>query len=92
MPSFTIRMVLHDASWDEYIQLAAEMATRGFIDTIKGTSGNTYTLPDAEYYGQAKDIDTAMTLSREAAEVVGRKYAVFITQVAATKWIGLEKA
>lgn len=92
MPSFTVRMVLHDANWDDYIQLAEEMATRGFVDTIVGTSGNTYTLPDAEYHGQAKDLDTAMALSREAAAVVGRKYGVFITQSAGTQWVGLTKA
>ena len=91
MHSFTIRMVLHDATWDDYIQLAAEMAARGFIDTILGASGNTYTLPDGEYHGQAKDLDTAMALSREAAVVVGRNYGVFITQSAGTRWIGLSK-
>lgn len=92
MAKFTVRMVLHDADWDDYISLASEMAERGFVDTIVGASGNTYTLPDAEYYGSAADIEAAMNHAKAAAGAVGKKYAVFITQSAATKWVGLEKA
>lgn len=33
MATFTVRMVLHKATWVDYTQLAAEMAEEGFVST-----------------------------------------------------------
>lgn len=92
MPNFTVRMVLHRANSDDYAQLEEEMRNIGFVDQITGSSGKTYTLPDAEYYGSASDIDTAFEKAKSAARAVGLKHAIFVTQAASTKWVGLEEA
>ncbi len=92
MPNFTVRMVLHTATRDDYEKLASEMANRGYVDTIVGSSGTTYTLPDAEYVGDAGSIDIAFEEAKAAAEAVGKKYAIFITECKTRKWVGLKKA
>lgn len=91
MPSFTVRMVLHNANSDDYSKLEAAMEIAGFVDYIKGSSGKTYRLPDAEYIGDAANVDAALELAKSAAGSVGRKFAVFTTESRYRKWVGLEE-
>lgn len=49
--SFNVRVVLHDATWDEYELLHERMAAIGFFREVVGDSGLRYKLPDAEYHG-----------------------------------------
>lgn len=92
MPTFTIRMVLHKATWDDYTQLAAEMAKGGFVDVITSDSGKTFKMPDAEYTGSATDRATAFKEAKAAASRVGKKHAVLVTESNGRTWEGLDPA
>ncbi|MDN8618333.1 hypothetical protein [Variovorax ginsengisoli] len=92
MASFTIRMVLHKATWDDYTQLATEMAREGFGDIITADDGKRYRMPDAEYTGTAVDRATALNKAAAAAtRVVGSRFAVLVTESAGRTWQGLEE-
>jgi len=92
MATFTVRMVLHKAAWDDYVQLAAEMAEEGFVDVITSDDGKTYKMPDAEYTGSAVDRDAAMKKVKAAATRVGKKFSVLITQSNGRQWHNLDPA
>ena len=49
MPSFTTRVELHQATYEDYENLHAAMERVGFSRTIKSGDGITYHLPTAEY-------------------------------------------
>ena len=49
MTQFTVRVELHEADWDDYDVLHAEMRKEGFSTTITGSDGKTFELPTAEY-------------------------------------------
>lgn len=51
MASFTVRIALYQATWDDYNVLHAAMEQRGFSRQIKADDGRTYCLPWAEYNG-----------------------------------------
>ena len=52
MASFTKRVVLNDAEWEDYDELYKYMAAEGVNKTITSDQGITYKLPDADYeYG-----------------------------------------
>jgi len=92
MASFTVRIVLHDATWDDYNKLYEEMGKEGFTDEISSNDGTTYEMPDGEY-----DISGALTRSdvlakaKSAASKTVKKYAVFVTQSSGRTWYGLKK-
>lgn len=92
MASFTVRIVLHDADWDDYNKLYEEMGKEGFSDEISSDEGITYEMPDGEY-----DISGALTKSdvlikaKSAASKTGKKYAVLVTKSSGRSWYGLKK-
>lgn len=49
MANYTVRIELHDATWDDYQELHEKMADAGYRRTIIGRDGVEYDLPDAEY-------------------------------------------
>lgn len=93
MSSFMVRVELHNASYQDYLRLHAEMARWGFARTILGSNGQTYHLPTAEY-----DITTDRTAAQvreaaiRAAAATGRPAWVLVTQYSACLWSGLPKA
>jgi len=92
MARFTVRVELHDASWEQYEKLYEKMATQGFTDTIP-TTGDAVKMPPAEYNfdGQATKEQVLEKAKSCAAQVV-RKYAVLVTESNGRIWYGLEKA
>lgn len=102
MPKFTARIVLHEATWEDYTNLATEMANAGFVDAISSSTA-TYELPDAEYNGDATDLQAALAIAEAAAKACGfsvapdtgwksgRKYGVLVTHSAGRRWVGLKK-
>lgn len=92
MASFTVRIVLHDANWDDYNNLYDEMSKEGFTDEISSGDGTTYEMPGGEY-----DISGTLTRSdvlvkaKSAASKTSKKYAIFITQSSGRTWYGLKK-
>ena len=50
MTACVIRVVLHDATWDEYTKLYEKLAALGIYDVITASNGAVYKMPPAEYY------------------------------------------
>lgn len=92
MASFTVRIVLHDADWDDYNKLYEGMGNQGFTDEISSNDGTTYKMPDGEY-----DISGLLTKAdvlakaKQASSATGKKYAIFITESSGRTWYGLSK-
>lgn len=93
MADFTIRIVLTDATWDEYEEMYGHLAAVGITDLITSDSGTTYRMPPAEYNYQG-DATRAQVLemAKAAAAKVVSKYAVLVTESKGRTWSGLEKA
>ncbi|EHH2507874.1 type V toxin-antitoxin system endoribonuclease antitoxin GhoS [Vibrio antiquarius] len=92
MASFTVRMVLHDADWEDYNKLYEEMNKEGFSDEISSNDGTAYELPDGEYTisGNLTKSDV-LSKAKNAASKTGKKYAVLVTQSSGRTWYGLKK-
>jgi hypothetical protein len=93
MASFTVRIELHKASWDDYNTLHAAMERRGFSRLVRADDGRTFRLPWAEYDGtgnltcaQVRDV------AQEAANETGKRSSVFVTEAASRAWSGLQVA
>ena len=91
MASFTTRVELHDASFQDYQILHSAMEAEGFTRTIS-SSNVKYKLPTAEYnriasVTQQQVLDSA----KRAANETGRKYAVLVTESVGRTSFGLEK-
>lgn len=92
MASFTTRMVLHDADWDDYSSLYDAMGVEGFTDIITSDDGISYKMPDGEYnisgsYTRSEVFEKA----KRAAEKTNKEYAVLVTESKGRNWRGLEK-
>lgn len=93
MANFTVRVVLHDADWNDYELLHACMEAGGFDRTITGSNGVVLQLPDAEYSISAvKTCDEVRELAVRAATFTKKKHAVLVTLSAGRCWVGLERA
>lgn len=91
MTQFTVRVELHDADWDDYDVLHAEMRKEGFSTTITGSDGKTFELPTAEYCYEG-DITRDQLLDKAiaAANRVHRYFGILITKSAGRTWYGLK--
>ncbi|EGQ8510880.1 hypothetical protein K6U44_13540 [Vibrio parahaemolyticus] len=92
MASFTVRMVLHDADWEDYNKFYEEMNKEGFSDEISSDDGTAYELPDGEYTisGNLTKSDV-LSKAKNAASKTGKKYAALVTQSSGRTWYGLKK-
>ncbi len=91
--NFTTRVELHNASWQDYTKLHAEMAAEGFSHTIRGNDGVVYELPTAEYVIQGNyTIEQITDKAKRAASRTQKSYAVFVTEAVQWMWYGLQKA
>lgn len=96
MASFTTRVVLHDADWDDYTDvLHPAMAKQGYTRTIKNGDGKEFDLPDAEYsligeYTKEQALERAKT----AAAVTKKKFQILVTESVSSGriWWNLEPA
>lgn len=92
MSRFTIRVELHDATWDDYETLHQEMEQRGFERTITSDDGKIVHLPTAEYNfsGDSKRGDV-LELADAAANKTKRKHGILVTESNGRTWRGLAK-
>ena len=80
MARFTIRVELHDASWEQYNKLHEKMAQQVFVDTITTEKG-AVTMPPAEYnFEGAVTKEQVIEKAKTAASQVVKKYAVLVTE------------
>src|SRR5271156_1590652 len=92
MPQYTIRVELHDGTWDDYVALHKHLAVHGIVDTITSDDGVRYKLPPAEYnYEGNAEIGSVRETCKQAAAKVVRSYAVLVTEANRRSWYGLQK-
>lgn len=91
MPAYTIRVELHDANWQHYVDMARDLATKGITDVITADDGTSYKMSPAEYtYVGSGSIDDVLNAVKASAALTGKRSAVFVTEATRRKWIGLE--
>ena len=91
MALYIIRVELHDALWQHYVDMARDLATKGITDVIGASNGNAYKMSPAEYnYSGPENIDAVLNAVQASAAKTGKRHAVFVTEAAQTKWNGLE--
>ena len=92
MPSFTTRVELHQANYQDYETLHAAMSRAGFSRYITSDDGITYHLPTAEY-DRSGNFTRSQVLSQAtaAANSTGKANAVLVTESNGRTWSGLSK-
>jgi len=92
MASFTTRVELHDANWDDYSKLHEKMRAQGFSQTITSDNGTVYQLPPAEYdYNGVVTRQQVLDKAKAAAAAVKSSYAVLVTESNGRTWWGLKQ-
>ena len=93
MAQFTVRVELHNASFDDYTALHSAMEQRGFSRLIQSDDGRTYHLPWAEYSGSGS-LSSAQVrdIAKAAADSTGKKNGVLVTESNSRAWAGLAMA
>ena len=93
MTDYTVRVELHDATWDDYTKLHKIMASQGFNTTVRDdASGIISKMPTAEYnIGSLLSITQIRDKAEFAAKSVIKRFGVLVTQSAGRCWIGLDK-
>lgn len=93
MANFIIRVLLHDANVDHYLDLQQKLAGVGVVDIILATDGKYYKLPPAEYvYTGNESAETVRSACWQIARSTGRTCAVLVTKAQNVVWIGLAEA
>lgn len=94
MARFTVRVELHDGTWEDYVRLYEEMDIRSFTDTIKTDNGGAVKMPPGEYnYEGPSSKEQVLELAKAAASQVVHSYGVLVTESNGTrKWHGLKSA
>lgn len=91
MSSFTIRVELHDANWQHYVDMAKDLAAKGITDIITADNGTSYKMSPAEYdYVGSASIDDVLNVVVASAAKTGKRHAVLVTEATRRKWIGLQ--
>lgn len=92
MAQFTTRVELHNADWNDYVQLHAQMKRQGFSQTIRSDDGKVYELPPAEYdYSGSVTRADVLAKAKTAAGAVKPSYAVLVTESNGRTWSGLKQ-
>ncbi|KUJ05468.1 hypothetical protein ACSMEB_20405 [Stenotrophomonas maltophilia] len=90
MASYTIRIELHEADWDDYVEMYQHLAAQGITDIISSDNGVSYKMPPAEYnYVGSATRAQVLEMAKASAGKVVRSYAVFVTESNGRKWYGL---
>jgi hypothetical protein len=93
MARFTIRIELHDASWDDYEEMYGYLESQRIIDVITSDDGVKYKMPPAEYhYEGAATRAQVLDMAKASAAKVAKSYTVLVTESAGRTWHGLKKA
>jgi len=93
MARYTIRIELHDATWDDYVEMYKHLATQGITDIITSDDGVRYKMPPAEYnYDGNATRAQVLEMAKASAGKVVRSYAVLVTESNGRTWHGLAKA
>jgi hypothetical protein len=92
MAAFNTRVELHDANYQDYVNLHSYMAQEGYTNTIRADDGTTYQLPPAEYNLVANcTIAQALEKAQRAAQKTRKSFAVLVSEYTSSRWVGLAK-
>ncbi len=92
MAQFTTRVELHNADWNDYVNLHAAMKQRGFSQTIRSDDGKIYQLPPAEYDYSGNSLRAdVLNKAKAAAGSVKPSYAVLVTESNGRTWAGFKQ-
>lgn len=92
MSKYTVRVELHDASWEDYVELYEHMSVQGFSDVIQSDNGTKYKMPPAEYNHEGTTSGSqVLERAKSAAVKTGRRYAVLVTESTSRTWEGLKR-
>ena len=92
MAEFMTRVELHDATYNDYLQLHGFMRQEGFTQTIRGDDGTVYQLPPAEYHIEAPwTAAQARDVASRAAQKTQKAFAALTAEYNAAAWRGLNK-
>jgi hypothetical protein len=93
MTSFTTRVELHGATYQDYETLHAAMEREGFSRIIRSDAGQWYHLPTAEY-DRSGDLTRAQVIesAKRAAAATRKGFAVLVTESASRTWFNLPQA
>ena len=92
MATFITRVELHDAQYQDYVNLHAQMGSEGFTNTITSGQGITYRLPPAEYRLESNlECSQVLQKAKRAAGQTGKSYAAVVTESSGCTWTGLER-
>ena len=91
MPSFTTRVELHNAKYDDYQVLHKAMEAERFSRVILGDNGILYHLPLAEYTS-AGDVSytDVRAFAERAAMRTGCSFEILVTEATNRAWQGLK--
>lgn len=93
MGLFMIRVELHNASSQDYAQLAKNLANIGIVDIITSHDGRTFRLPPAEYcYEGQSTLQGIYNSTHTVASQMVSRFAVVVTEVGGDGclWDGLQ--
>jgi hypothetical protein len=93
MASFNTRIELHEANYQDYVNLHSYMAQEAYTTTIVANDGSTYHLPTAEYNLIANcTIVQALEKAQRAAQKTRKRFAAVVSEYTSCHWAGLEQA
>lgn len=92
MPTFTVRVELHNANPVNYETLHRAMARAGFSDEVQGEDGVIYHLPSGEYSMKDSSLSgrEVREIARRAVMTTGKDAAILVTE-GRRFWAGLER-
>lgn len=86
----TIRIELHDASWQDYINLATYLAQRGITDTITADDGQRYKMSGGHYnYVGLNSFKQVYDDAVWCVSMVGKRYGLTVSEATTIRWQGL---
>jgi hypothetical protein len=90
MSSFTTRVELHNAVYNDYVQLHAAMEQRNFHRAIRSDGGQWFHLPTVEYDSHGDiAIGDVLELAKAAANETGKVAAIIVTEAVRRQWFNL---
>ena len=92
MGSFNTRIELHEANYQDYVNLHSYMAHEGYTTTIVANDGSRYHLPTAEYnLVDNCTIAQALEKAQRAAQKTRKRFAAVVSEYVSCHWAGLEQ-
>jgi UDP-glucose 6-dehydrogenase len=93
MTSYTARVELHAATYEDYEVLHNAMARQGFARTIEANDKSVWFLPTGTYDAPntSADLTQATSAAEVAAKATKKNYSLIVVERPAAKWVGLTK-